>query len=221
MRTQQANGYSVGLPTDSDRNFLIRKSLFVWKGCLGLFKNFAARSFFLTFMVSNKNWLFFILSEKYWIFACTTCRIRHSDTPMFLNMDLIGLQGSLTIMAKISPRNWGVLIRAIRVSYPSCRTFGIITGLIQLFSNPLQRLTPPNSEKIVLELSVMNAKHYSTPFQNFWRSKLHSGAAFLTNTSLLHNRQNQKQKKWMHEIDSLNGVNLPIASDINLTFYNG
>ena len=66
-------------------------------------------NFFLYFMTCDKNWPFLILYKKYRMSSCTTCLIRNSNTPMSLAMDLIDLQGSMLIMASISPTNSGVL----------------------------------------------------------------------------------------------------------------
>ena len=65
--------------------------MFNWRGCLNLFKSFAAQSFYLAFMACDKNWPFLILYEKYRMSSCTICLIKDSDTPMSHAIELLWL----------------------------------------------------------------------------------------------------------------------------------
>ena len=120
--------------------------------------------------------------EKCWMSSCTTCLIKNLNISMSLDMDLIDLLWSLSIMAWISLTNSGVLMRMIRVTLLSCYTF----GLIQFFLNPLH--CPQIDTKhwnLHIEASSMNAKEHNIPFPNFWKSVLCHSAAFLTDNAQL------------------------------------
>ena len=64
VEIEQANGYSVNSPSDTGRNlFPSEKNQSIFT-CSSLLKRLVARSFLLSFMVSDKNWPLFILAEE-------------------------------------------------------------------------------------------------------------------------------------------------------------
>ena len=69
-------------------------------------------------------------------------------------------------------------------------------GLIGLFSNPLHchQIDTQTLWNLPIGASVVNAKHYSMMFPNFWWSELLHNATFLRDPNLVHSRQNLKQK---------------------------
>ena len=85
------------------------------------------------------------------------------------------------------------LVRTIRGRLPNCRSFVITIGIIQLFT--VLSLTYANCKIFVLALPT-----WIKSCANFLKSNLHHGAVFVTDidsidSSLLHSRQNLKQKK--------------------------
>ena len=83
-----------------------KQSMFNWRWCLSLFKNFAAWSFLLSFTAYDKNCPFLNI-WKYWMSSCITCSIRNLNTPISLAMNLIILPGShqqICVFSKQS--NW-------------------------------------------------------------------------------------------------------------------
>ena len=144
-------------------------------GCLNLLKSFSARSFLWSFMICDKNWPFFILYEKYWISSCSRCLIRNSHVPVCWPawFARIVVNHSLALTNKFGS---SFLIRMIRLRLPSCYTFVITFGIIELFSNPMY--CPhwhPNTVK-------MNANLYSMPFSNFCCRELCHDVAFLADS---------------------------------------
>ena len=92
------------------------------------------------------------------------------------------------------------LIRTIRERFPIYHTFVITIRLILLFLNPLHgtQIDTQRCWNLCIGASSVNVMQYSIPFHNLWKRKLHHGAAFLQDTSLLHSRQSLKQAKCMH-----------------------
>ena len=118
------------------------------------FKNFAVRSFLLSFMAEDKNQPLLIMYEKYQISPCTTCLIRNSGTPIFSVIDLIG---SLSIMSFNSHTNTGFfIITTIEARLLSCRVVIITIGFIQLF---ILTSTLKHSEIFVLELPTRKPRN--------------------------------------------------------------
>ena len=77
------------------------------------------------------------------------------------------------------------LIRTIRVRLWRCSTFVITIRLVQLFwiLYTILRLTFRHSEMYILKLLAWMPS--SSAFSKFWRSELHPGAAFLTDSARL------------------------------------
>ena len=168
---------------------------------LFFFKNFAVWSFFLA---CDKNWPFLISYKKYWMSSCTTCLIRNSDIPMSLVIDLIGLLGSLSVIAWISPTNQRVLIRMIsdasKLPYLCNHHW---THPILFESSAVSSDWHPNTVKSLYWSSSLNVKQYNIPFLNFWGNELNHDAAFLTNSPQLTLvyctiDKNLKQRKYMY-----------------------
>ena len=79
------------------------------------------------------------------------------------------------------------LFRTIRVSFPICRTFVTVIGLIQFFSNPLYCLQIDTQTFLNHRIgaSSVNTKEYRMLFLDFWTNKLRHGAVFFTDSAQL------------------------------------
>ena len=115
-----------------------KQRIFGWKGYLSLFKDFAAWSFFLSFMVCDKIVFFLNLIWKYGITSWTTCLIRNSDTPMLLVVDLTDLLVSLSIIVRSHQK---IRIRTIRARFSSRRSFGLTPKQCKFFVEELRAWT--------------------------------------------------------------------------------
>ena len=164
------------------------------------FYSFSAGSFFLSLMARDKKRPFQILYKKYWIYSCITCLIRNSDTSMSLAMDLIDLLRSLSIMAWISAMNSRVLFLSEKSEWDfwvtihskslldSSNSFWILCTFL--------RLTHKHSEIFVLVLPEGSqvVQHTVSKFLLQWiASSCFPHRQCLTDSSLLHRRQNLKQ----------------------------
>lgn len=97
-----------------------------------------------------KKWPFLILREEYRVSSCTTYLIRNSNTHLSDNgpqcIGRVVVYPGLDLTNKFKS---ALLIRTVRVSFPSSRTFVIV---IRLAFCTVLRLTPKHAEMNVLEL---------------------------------------------------------------------
>ena len=128
--TEQPNGYPVSSPSDPGRNLSHlrkNKTCSVGVDAWVFLKIFQVRSFLLSFMACDKNWIFLILYKKNRMFSWTSYLIRNSDTSHFLCYrpdclaDIIVNHG-LDLTHKFGS---SFLKRTIRVSFSVSRTFSV------------------------------------------------------------------------------------------------
>ena len=162
-----------------------------------LFRNLESGFSSCSLIANDKKRPFLVFYEKYRMSSFTTCLIRNSDTRMFLvrltcRDRCISSSGSHQQIREFFPYQ-NDQSEAYELQLDSFNSFLILCYVNKLI---------PKHRNHRIRTSILNAKLCSMLFSYFWRSEFSHGATFLTvsNSNLLHSRQNLKQTKHMREI---------------------